>query len=325
MVIPMTLSRLSILVPALLVSGAALAQGSPIPQFNLDRLDVNSSALGSMVVGTGDTLPEGSVRFSLAGDYENNPLMYYSGGKLVAPVISDRYTVHVVAAWAPFDWLQIGVDVPVIASQTGTDLSAYGIPVPLRSAIQSPTAAVRMRLTNQSKGALVDSALQVGIRPPIGTDGAWAKEGSIGVAPKLMVGRHFGWLLAGSEVGVRWSPSTASSGSEVADDLGNHFQLAAVLSAGDPGGLRAEASARTALSFAGRRGPVDVLGGVRYNFGWMEVFALAGPKLGGVTSSGFPEFQVMTGVSVGNAGGLVGMEPGPATGVGPVIAEGDTP
>jgi hypothetical protein len=140
-----------------------------------------------------------------------------------------------------------------------------------------------------------------------------------------MVGRHFGWLLAGSEVGVRWTPSGAS-GNEVADDMGNHFQLAGVLSAGDASGLRAEASARTTLSFVGRRGPVEVLGGLRYNIGWMEVFALAGPSLGGVTTnpSGLPEFRVMTGVSLGNAAGLAGMEPGPASGVGPV-AGGDTP
>jgi hypothetical protein len=322
----MHLSRLSVVVPALLLARVALAQGSPLPQFNLDQLDVNTAALGSMVVGTGDTLPAGSLRFSLAGDYENDPLVYYTAdGTLAGSVISDRFTVHVVGAWAPTDWIQFGVDLPVIASQTGVDLREYGIPIPTRRAIQSPTATVRVRLTNQANGALLDSALQVGIRPPIGTDGAWAKERAIGVAPKLMLGRHFGWLLAGGELGVRWSPSgsTLPAGGDLPNTLGNHFQLAGVLSAGDATGLRGEASARTTVSFEGRGGPVELLGGLRYNFGLMELFALAGPSLG-ATGTGSPEFRVMTGLAFGNAAGLTGVQPGTAPAVAPPSTGGRT-
>lgn len=300
-------SGLVVLLPAVLLARLAAAQGSPLPQFDLDRLDVNSSTLGSMVVGTGETLPAGTVRFSLAGDYENDPLVYYQDGQLVGPVISDRFTVHAVGAWAPFDWLQFGLDLPIIASQTGVNLEDYGIPLPTRRAIRSPAVTATARLTNQSQGALLDSALELGVRLPIGTDGAWAKDEKIGVAPKLMIGRHFGWLLAGGELGVRLSPAT---GDPVVDEANNHFLLAGVLSAGDPAGFRVEASARTTLSFTGHTGPAELLAGARYSLGWIEFFALAGPSVG-PRAEGTPEFRVMTGVAFGSVPGVT--TPLPAT------------
>ena len=68
---------------ALLVSGAAFAQQAPValPGFELERLDLNPGAEGSLLLGTGGLLPQGSVRVSLLGHNERNPLSYLVAGE----------------------------------------------------------------------------------------------------------------------------------------------------------------------------------------------------------------------------------------------------
>src|SRR5262245_32581240 len=139
---------------SLLVAGLASAQ-IQVPQFDLDQLVVDSSAAGSLVVGTGEILPVGAVRFSLAGDYQNNPYRYIDAEGTVSSIISDRYTVHVVGGFAPVEWLEIGLDVPIVASQTpgeGIEVVLPGLAEPVRRAIGSPTVSARGGLFYQSKG-----------------------------------------------------------------------------------------------------------------------------------------------------------------------------
>ncbi len=51
---------------ALLLASAAVAQPT-LPRFELERLELNPNAAGSLVVGTGELLRPGTYRLSLAG------------------------------------------------------------------------------------------------------------------------------------------------------------------------------------------------------------------------------------------------------------------
>jgi hypothetical protein len=136
----------AVAVLSLAVSGSAFAQLPNFPQFDLDHLEVNSSAMRSLVVGTGEILPVGAVRFSLAGDYANNPYQYIDPTGAVSSIISDRYTVHVVGGFAPMDWLEIGLDVPVVASQNpgeGIEVALPGLGV-VQRALGSPLQVARL-------------------------------------------------------------------------------------------------------------------------------------------------------------------------------------
>ncbi len=69
--------RLPVLLCALLMSGPALAQpSSRLPVFGLQRLQLEPSGLGSLVVGTGRTLDPGVVRVSVQAHYEHLPLNF---------------------------------------------------------------------------------------------------------------------------------------------------------------------------------------------------------------------------------------------------------
>lgn len=293
---------------SLVVSGSALAQIPGLPQFALDRLEVDSSAMGSLVVGTGEILPVGAVRFSLAGDYANK-YQYTDSTGAVVPFISDRYTVHLVGGFAPMDWLEIGLDVPVVAAQRpgqGIDVDFPGLGVVSR-ALGSPTLSARGGLMFQSKGAPFDMAFQLGAKIPIDSE-AFASDPKIALSPKLMFGRNLDWARAGVELGALWRPTTttvSSSGDPVLDTVGSSLLVAGVLSAGQQNGLRGEISGRTYVTLGGKVGAVELLLGARYPVAPnMELYALAGPGLG--QAAGTPQWRVMVGAAFGNGQGITG-------------------
>lgn len=293
-------ARQALVLATLVAARLALAQLPPLPQFDLSRLEVNSSAMGSLVVGTGEMAPPGSLRLSLAVEYENNPLLYFDGTQFVGSVISDRFTLHGIGAWSPMDWLGLGIDVPLVAQAGGTDLTALGIPLPVSYAAGSPSVSVCLGLLSAAKGAPIDAALEVGMKLPIGTDGAWVRDSVLNVAPKLLMGRQLGPLRAGLEVGTRWRAA--------ADASENRVLLAGVLALGQAGGLRAELSGRTSVSFDGQAERLDVLAGLRLPVAGLELFALAGPELG--APQDITTFHVLMGVGLGGAG--VAATPSPA-------------
>ncbi|HYV48137.1 MAG TPA: hypothetical protein VFA20_24925 [Myxococcaceae bacterium] len=295
---------------SLVVSGSASAQLPNFPKFDLDHLEVNSSAMGSLVVGTGEILPVGAVRFSLTGDYQNNPYQYIDPSGAVSSIISDRYTVHVVGGFAPMDWLEIGLDVPIVASQNpgeGIEIALPGVGV-VQRALGSPTLSARGALMFQSKGAPFDMAFQLGAKIPIGSSSAFASDEKIGLSPKLMFGRNLDWARAGIELGALWRPDTAtvsSSGDPAVDTIGSSLLVAGVLSAGPQNGLRGEISGRTQVGLSGKVGAVELLLGARYPIAQnMELYVLAGPGLG--QAAGTPKWRVMVGAAFGNGQGITG-------------------
>src|SRR5207237_10677297 len=103
----------------------------------------------------GEIGPVGAVRFSLAGDYQNNPYRYVDPAGQIASIISDRYTVHVVGGFSPVEWLELGLDLPIVASQaagSGIEVALPGLGVVSR-ALGSPTLSARGALLFQTKGA----------------------------------------------------------------------------------------------------------------------------------------------------------------------------
>ena len=105
-----------VLVVALLSAAASSAQPAGLPVFDLERLTLNPNGKGSLVLGTGDLLPAGGYRVSLAGHYERNPLVLYADGSRVGALVSDRASAHVLLAWAPLRWLELGAQLPLVAT-----------------------------------------------------------------------------------------------------------------------------------------------------------------------------------------------------------------
>jgi outer membrane protein OmpA-like peptidoglycan-associated protein len=285
-------------VATFLFASAALAQPTGLPAFELERLELNPNGRGSLLMGTGELLPKGGFRLSLAGQYENDPLVMYRNGNRLGSVVGDRVTAHLLAAWAPMQWLELGVQLPLVAWQRGDDLSAQGVAAPASTGLSTPTAHVRLGLLAQRREAPVDLALELGVGLPFGSADTLSRDSIVRLSPKVMMGRNFGPLRAGVEAGALIRPAVVLGDTgEVQDELGNEVRLGAVLATTGEG-LRGELNVRGSVPLTRESGSLEVLAGLRLPLGEsLEAYALGGPGFG--DAPGTPTFRVLLGMAVG--------------------------
>ena len=117
-------SSLLALFCALATSGLAEAQPPPrlLPAFTLQRLRLEPSGLGSLVVGTGRTLEPGVLRVSMQAHYEHLPLNFarsWDPGVTTFGLVENKLSGHVTAAVGVLPGLQLGAQLPYVLAQQG--------------------------------------------------------------------------------------------------------------------------------------------------------------------------------------------------------------
>jgi len=285
---------------ALLLASAAGAQSPTLPRFELERLELNADAAGSLVVGTGALLQPGSFRLSLAGHYEREPLVFYVNGVRQGAVVGDRVMAHVLAAWAPLRWFELGVQLPVVLLQQGEDLTGQGVARPGGLGLSTPSVSARLGLLSQRSDAPLDLALELGLGLPLGSAEVLGQDEQVRMTPRVMAGRSFGLLRAGVDASVLVRPTLAlNEDVNIQDEIGSELRLgAAVATTGE--GPRGELSVRGAVPFNRAPSALELLAGARLPVGEaLEVYALAGPGFG--TEPGTPTFRALLGVAYSNA------------------------
>ncbi|HLM46099.1 MAG TPA: OmpA family protein, partial [Myxococcaceae bacterium] len=147
----------------LLLASTALAQPEGLPKFELERLELNPNGRGSLVMGTGELLPTGGFRLSLLGHYQKDPLVLYADRSPVGSVVGDRAMAHLLVAWAPLRWLELGLHVPLVVWQRGDDLTSQGLGAPASTGLSTPSVQARVGLLSQRREAPVDLAVELGV------------------------------------------------------------------------------------------------------------------------------------------------------------------
>ena len=283
-------------VALIVTSHVASAQ---VAGFDIERLDLNPGASASLVNGTGDVMRKGSWRASLLVHYEHDPLVLYrlDTNERLGAVIGSRLSAHLTGAWAPLDWIEVGIQLPIVLWQGGNDLSAWNIAKPATTAVGTPWLTGRFAFLREHAGAPLDLALQVGLGLPFGTAAAFSNTTPIAFAPRLGAGKSLTtWLRLGAEVGflVRGAPAITEAVAQTGSASAFTFGLSATTK-GE--GLRGELTFRAAVALDHALLGGEVLLGARYPLGkWVEVFALGGPGLG--TLPGNPAFRVLAGVAI---------------------------
>ncbi|HYH98082.1 thrombospondin type 3 repeat-containing protein, partial [Hyalangium sp.] len=295
-------ARLSLLA-ALVLSTTALAQPAGLPEFEVERLEFNPSGAGSLLINSGQLLPNGRFRFSLIGHYENKPLTpelidpSAEGGFREVVLVSHRTTGHIVAAYGMGDALEVGLQIPLILSQEQGRVanSPFGAPEG-GFKLGTPIANFNIGVLNQSEAIPVDMAAGVSVGFPLGSDQALARESSLRAIPRIMVGRETEGLRAGFELGADMRPRV-SMGEGDNREAYNRLRLgASVASTGE--GLRYEADILMWIPFGREFLAAETLVGVRGPLSNdVEVFALGG--LGFGDTLGNPDFRVMMGMAFG--------------------------
>ena len=275
---------------------AAAPASAQVAGFDLERIDLNPGASASLVTATGDVMRKGAWRASLVLHYERDPLVLYrlDTNERLGAVVGSRFTTHLMGAWTPLEWLEVGVQLPIVLGQGGDDLSSYGVAPPAVVGLGTPWLTGRFAFLRESAGKPLDLAVQLGLGLPFGSAAAFTNATPLAFAPRVGAGRTvLKWLRLGGELGfmVRGSPaSIAGTG------VGSAFTFA--LSGTTKGhALRGEVTFRgtAALDKASFGG--ELLFGGRYQLTkWVEVFALGGPGFG--TLPGNPAFRIFAGVGV---------------------------
>uniref|UniRef100_UPI001CCF63C4 immunoglobulin-like domain-containing protein n=1 Tax=Hyalangium gracile TaxID=394092 RepID=UPI001CCF63C4 len=282
---------------ALLLHSPAHAQSLGIPTFELELLKLNPSGTGSLVVGTGELLPEGAYRFSLTTHYEKDPLVLFQNGERLGIVVRHRATAHLSAAYGLWGRVELGAQVPLLLLQRGEDLTEHGVGRPEGGvAPGTPLFTLRLKLLAEREEDPVDLALGVHAGPALGRGLALARE--LRATPTVMVGRRFGFLHAAIDAGVRLRSRTIlSPDANIQDEIGHALSLGAALSTVGEG-LRGEMAVIASVPFGREGSSVETLAGARLPIGEsLEAYSLAG--LGYGNAAGTPDIRVLLGVAYG--------------------------
>src|SRR6218665_3056515 len=138
-------SRLVVLLGAMLVPGVSGAQRpTTLPTFALERLNFDTSGLGSLVVGTGRSLEPGVARVSLQGHYEHLPLNFartWDPGVTSVSLVENKLTGQLTAAVGLLPWLQVGTHLAYIVGQQGQ--SVLGVNPPEGGGLEAAWVSAR--------------------------------------------------------------------------------------------------------------------------------------------------------------------------------------
>jgi outer membrane protein OmpA-like peptidoglycan-associated protein len=285
---------------ALLLSSTAFAQESSLPSFELERLELNPSGVGSLLVGSGELLADGDYRLSLTTHYERDPLVLYRNELQVGTMVRYRTTAHLAVAYGLWDRLELAAQVPLVLFQRGEDLRRFGVGMPEQGlSLGTPTLALRVKLLSEGDGNPLDLSLGLHGSPRIGSSQALASE--VRAAPSVMMGRRLtDSLRLAFNAGLMMRPRVVlTPDANIQDELSHEVRLGAALASMGPG-LRGEFAVVGSVPF-GRQGyALEALGGARLPVSeTVEVFALGGVGYG--NAPGTPAFRVLLGMAYGKS------------------------
>jgi outer membrane protein OmpA-like peptidoglycan-associated protein len=283
--------RAALAAALLSLTGAAQAQGI---DFNLERLRLDPSARGSLVMGSGEVLAPEGVRLSATMHYERTPLVLLDTGELrgrgigatgdSAEVVTSRSTVHLGAAFGLGEHWELGLEVPVVVDQS-TEVGGLG-----GNGIAAPWFQLRYGTEAMEH---VAAAASVAVSPSWGNGTRF--NGNLGwsIVPGVELGFKLGRSIVMANVAglLRTEDVVLTKGETLSHEI-----LAAVGWATTGRPLRFEISAHGAFDTSGLDQSAELLAGLRYALGPAELFVLGGP--GFLELPGTPSFRGLAGIAL---------------------------
>ena len=303
----------SALVPAFLL---ALTTGARAEEarFLVERFRPALDRDGIVDVEWGGVAPHLTWDAAAIVGYELNPLMLTDDGQRVSALIGHRVPGHLVLALSLLDWIELGVDLPVILLQTRNDAelpdvvaTPGGLQVTALSDIRLAPKLRLLRAREHFLDVAIMPALTLPTAYPTGPEGSYVGEQQLTLLPELAVSRAIlegalSGLRTSVNVGLRLRPSQRAVlglrvGSEFTWRAGVGYRLKALT--GLPIELQATASGATWLmapfSSGFEESPLEVLGGASWDvLPAVQVFGAAG--VGAISGFGTPDFRALIGV-----------------------------
>jgi len=272
----------------------------------VDRFHAAPSGTGLSVAGA-ETLPEDGLRFGLLANFAKGGLgVYDESGERIGSLVDDRLTLDVTAAWGILERLELGVRVPLVASQAAQvggegflarpDAQALG-----GAGLADPALSLRVRLLRAEADGL-DLAVGAAGTAPASGGADFLGEPSATVQPSVAVGLPVGRDgRMGLELGFRTREERdAFYGVPVSHEL--VFGLGTRLGVAEWLGVRGEVAGATRVAAIAEPGttPLEALGAAVIAPGGGVELTLGGGA--GLTPGvGAPTFRALAGLAWSNA------------------------
>ncbi|WP_241758556.1 flagellar motor protein MotB [Pyxidicoccus parkwayensis] len=274
---------------------SARAQDSRLPTFDLQRLQLDPAALGSLMVGTGRTLPQGMLRFAVQGHYENLPFHFQTRWEPGngAGLVENRFTMDVTAAYGVLPWLQVAAEVPYIVKQGGKP--HMDVAPPDGSGLATPWVGLRAALLRQDFGFQVAADMSAAL--PLGREELLARD-KYAVHPRLQLGFLAEDWQVGGEAGVllREKRDLGPLSGDSKDVIGNELRLAGTVTSRAGESTRGEVSVLVGVPLQGGRVGAELLLAIRkHALSFMDLYVMGGPGVGAGADT--PTFRFVGGVS----------------------------
>lgn len=261
----------------------------------LERLHFMPAGTDSLLVDTGNVLPEGGYRLLFMAGYERGILVLQGSDGVERNIIDYRVTGWLAGAWSPVDRLELSARLPVIITQGGEGADQLvGVTEPKSFGLGTPELGARYGLLRREDGDPVFLSLGLDVGLPGGTARAFGRQdgwAGFQLAPRIAVGREVGPLALGASAGVRIRSKEVEPGRNFGSELEQELVVA---TRGE--GLRGEVALQAAESLVQSDVALELLGGLRLPLGsGFEAFALAGH--GFTDIPGTPSLRINAGIA----------------------------
>lgn len=279
---------------AVITTGAAQAQTQVAP-FELERVRLNPGAADGLLQEGGKLMDPMSLRVSLLGHYQHNPLVVHEDGRPVAALVGSRWTAHLGAAFGITDWLEAGLQIPLVLSQTGNAEGTGYTPITNAVALGTPWLQLRAAPLRERSGSPFDLSFGVAVGFPFGSAASLTRENTVTAVPTVGIGKTLGSMFRiGGNVAVNIRPASALNDASPTQ-IGSYMTTGLVLSTTGKV-LRGELSGRIDIPFTQSPAAGELYAGIRWApHHLVELSLIGGPGFG--TQPGTPAFRVLGGIA----------------------------
>lgn len=278
-------------------AGSAWAEGFDLQQFSpMPNLSGNLYSTASADVAP--HLEWSTIAFF---NYAHNPLiMSNSDGDRLETLVSDQATLHLMASIGLFDWVDVGVDLPLTVWQAGASIPGGAIrPGDGDFGVGDLRVVPKVRLFSTRAHPLdngIGLALLADVYVPTG-DGAQLQGGDFRVGPRLAFDALIGGTRLAANLGYQYRSEQKLENLAVRDTLG--WNLGAEFPVAEKFRITTEAFGRItpgADSFESYNSPTELVVGGKFQNG--RIFATLGGGLGLVDGYGTPDFRLFAGLGM---------------------------
>jgi len=291
-----------------LVAGPAFAQERG--NFPGDRFRTSLSRSGLIDVEWASPARQFSWDVGLFFNYSQNNLLVYriADNQRLGALIANRLGGSVFGTVSLFDFLEVGLELPVVLTQSRPDTIAGGTVTtmaPLQGGLGDLRLQPKLRILNQDEHGF-DLAVMPTFTFPTGGQTSYRGESTVTFAPELLASREFGQLRVATNLGgvIRGRTSFLQDvvGSDLTGRLGVGYRFQDDKGSGLP--LEVDASlfvftGVTADVYTLNQRGLELRLQAAYTFGeHVQVFAGAGA--GVLSGWSTPDFRVFAGLRYGN-------------------------